>query len=421
MATVPEELFDVIVAAIDPADIDTLRACALTSSSFVFSSQRTIFRRLVIRNGPNPADSCARAPHGTVQQAHSLLTHSPRIAGYVKELKVSVPSAHEDQHLLKQVLYLLSDVTFLLLDGFRCGWPILVPGMVADLCDFISRPKVINLHLWSITDASADFLLTAATSVIGLSLFSVTMDPSDIGRVDMSRNSSRLQVVRALHSDWIFELLFANRFRPSPAGLRAVSVYNYMDVEGVRLLDSTIETLQHLHVFCNVDWTEPEPMELQRFAHLRSLNVHLFLMSKGRLFPKGFSSTIAQIAACPRCELVSVLFDVRSEPTFGLEPDHRVNLEECVDIDNVLGAMDGLLSTSQSLRIIRFALRVFRHDPHWQQTLEIWNSILVPRLGSQIPALAANLSIQFQSTVHRDWDVKSYIEEVAELDQQLGL
>ena len=82
----PQELIDIVFESTDD-DEWTLRSCSLVCSSWLHSSRRHLFRRIVLLPPSCQYNSGSRPPlYG--QRLHNLLDRSPHIATYIRELQL---------------------------------------------------------------------------------------------------------------------------------------------------------------------------------------------------------------------------------------------------------------------------------------------------------------------------------------------
>ena len=174
----PQELFDIIISKL--ADRQwALHTCSLVCRSWVHSSHRHLFHRIVLSpphrsfNGSGDVSYCRRL--------HRLLLSSPHIATYIRELKV-----YEGQELKKQawigsdqtlplVLGLLRDLTRIELR--RLEWNILPLDLRQSICQVLELPSMTSFEMERSDFASmVDFssLLSHAEGLTYLSLAEVT-------------------------------------------------------------------------------------------------------------------------------------------------------------------------------------------------------------------------------------------------------
>jgi hypothetical protein len=174
----PQELFDIIIDKLGDCTW-TLNNCSLVCRSWVHSSHRHLFRRIVLLpprrfyRGSGDVSYC--------QRLHRLLLNSPHISTYIQELQV-----YEGQEVkgrawigsdqtLPLVLGLLRDLTRIELR--RLEWNILPLDLRQSICRVLELPSMTSFEIERSDFASMDDfsrLLSHAEGLTYLSLAEVT-------------------------------------------------------------------------------------------------------------------------------------------------------------------------------------------------------------------------------------------------------
>jgi hypothetical protein len=166
----PQELIDTIIENLGEW---ALRSCSLVCSSWLLSTRRRLFPRIVLvpphNSGPRPL------LYG--QRLHNLLLKSPHIATYIRELELYEGQSIKDlawigsDQSLPLVLGMLKDLTRIELR--RLEWNTLPPALRQSIQNVLALPslqflKMEHSNFASLDDFSA--LLSHAKSLTDLSL-----------------------------------------------------------------------------------------------------------------------------------------------------------------------------------------------------------------------------------------------------------
>ncbi|KAF8209157.1 hypothetical protein K438DRAFT_1811845 [Mycena galopus ATCC 62051] len=167
MTTIPQELVEVILVDFDSVeDKDSLESISLTATNFAGPAQRVLFRSLGL--------DCHKKP-GSLDRAFALLSGSPHIASYVKDLAIQLPlkTTPEPHHLLERLLPQFSQVRRFVLNGVGISWDYLQPGLQLALSTFLLDTSFEKLHLIHISDMPGALIRIAAQTSAVLSLQNV--------------------------------------------------------------------------------------------------------------------------------------------------------------------------------------------------------------------------------------------------------
>ncbi|KAJ6494046.1 hypothetical protein C8R47DRAFT_1118183 [Mycena vitilis] len=167
MADVPQELIDKIVEQVSE---DSLRACSLTATAFVTSSQRRLFRWMSLRDLP------------AYQRTGRLLAASPHLGKYIRFLALGIHQLPRDYELLKDILALLPEIERLSIEGHS----------VADitrnqsLVDLFARPTIRALGLSCVVNVPSSLILRAFSSFEEVLLSSITLAKVEEGEATVT-------------------------------------------------------------------------------------------------------------------------------------------------------------------------------------------------------------------------------------------
>jgi hypothetical protein len=168
----PQELIDTIFENLED-DKWTLRRCSLVCSSWLLSTHRRLFRRIVLL----PLYNSSPRPLFYGQRLHNLLLMSPHIATYIRELELyegqsikGLAWIGSDQSL-PLVLGMLKDLTRIELQ--RLEWNLVPPALRQSIQNVLALPslqflKMEHSNFASLEDFSS--LLSHAKSLTDLSL-----------------------------------------------------------------------------------------------------------------------------------------------------------------------------------------------------------------------------------------------------------
>lgn len=164
---VPQELVDAIVGAVK--DFASLKACSLAAPSLLVPSQRILLRSLTLQSGHETMDP------SNYSEAHTLLTKSPHIAEYVKNLEIRLPAQQkplEDVEILQRVLAKLEKVQHLTIGvNYIRGvhWSRLTPELSSSIISFVTQQKLRSLTVSGLEEIPDDVILRLITSTPRLS------------------------------------------------------------------------------------------------------------------------------------------------------------------------------------------------------------------------------------------------------------
>ncbi|KAJ7493965.1 hypothetical protein FB451DRAFT_1215771 [Mycena latifolia] len=168
---IPQELIDAIVFEVQHTE--SLKACALVSSSFCGPSQRILLCSLTLDN---------RNPRAvSYSAACTRLTESPHLAAYITRcyIKLDAPESRPPLSNLRELLGKLTNVRRFSLRGDPGpqGWDDLAPILI----DFFERQRLLEVHLRFVQRLPPPVLASVVSSVQAVSFWSVQMDRAHNG------------------------------------------------------------------------------------------------------------------------------------------------------------------------------------------------------------------------------------------------
>ncbi|KAJ7668029.1 hypothetical protein B0H17DRAFT_1210181 [Mycena rosella] len=310
MACLPQELVDAIIDRIP--DKTSLKQCALVAPSFLAPSQRRIFRSLSVYRGQSQ-----RRPN--LAAASALLTASPHIASYVRNLLVELPNFILESPSLETVLRALRNLERLVVSGKSVAWNNLEPGARSALFHSVALPSLVRLHLVNVRDVPWA-LIVAATSIPVLSFYAILMDqredPHPLIQHHESSSSPRLRHLilndAGPSTPPICDFLLQSMTPPHTSRIERleIRIVPFSGGYDQRLLAACASTLQYLVI-------DPgaliQSINIPHMPLVRGVEINIFI-DRNRRLPALFPSTLSQLASSmPLLETITLAFVV--EPT----------------------------------------------------------------------------------------------------------
>ncbi|KAJ7745368.1 hypothetical protein B0H16DRAFT_1889430 [Mycena metata] len=318
----PLELVEVIFTGLDTK---SLRTCALLSSSTLESSQRLLFRSVVIDD--------EHVPH-----AQSLLEGSPHIAGYIHDLDVRLSNDTPqwvDLSALGSILTTdkLCNLKSLTLRGEDRDWAKLPSLLQNGLHSFLASTYLHTLNLTHIHGVPPSLIIAALSSVRRLGLYQLTIDAID-NSLD-SHPRSRPPIPRTEHlirrethylegQSFLVDLITVPKGGPAYLeNVRRLAVSMYLEIlpDSLRLIGATANTLRHLELGCggprfttlsvqpliyNTDM--PQPIDLPFLPSLQIIELKVYLGNPVHV-PENLHVAIATFpTTIPAIELIRLTF-----------------------------------------------------------------------------------------------------------------
>ncbi|KAJ7842197.1 hypothetical protein B0H14DRAFT_3456957 [Mycena olivaceomarginata] len=310
LSDLPQELLELIFTALDQ---ESLRACALVSSSLVAPSQRSIFRSLAIR-----------IPDGDIPKAQALLSSAPHVTGYVRELKVRLEDEEalsSQNGVLASILPSFPHLECLSIKGWfgPIRWNHMTLPLQSAVEELMTSSNLRSLDLEEILDIPSSFIVLALSSLRRLGLHSITVQSSEIhipNRPVTLRTEQIILLTQYSNVQSIVDLILPNIPRPGYLDkIRWLVLGMHQDIhaESLRFIASTANTLRRLELRCGVFQT---PLDLPRLPVLRVLELRFFLGSSAGLPPHLYPAVAALPTTVPSIEVLCLTF-------YGAVPDEE--------------------------------------------------------------------------------------------------
>ncbi|KAJ6537269.1 hypothetical protein DFH09DRAFT_1091106 [Mycena vulgaris] len=364
MASVPHELIAAIVDELEH-DRDSLKACSLAAAAFCSPSQRHLFRSMWLHRAnwqfytaqQQALHRGTSIPSGTIRGMAAILSKSPHLASYVRDLTIDLPDSADEDIPLERVLHAVPNVERFVISGLAVRWSDLSPPLASAILDVLARPALDCLHLLNLRDVPTTAILRVLSTVRVLSIHHTTFREDEEGsrgppsaarlqdlisavkvlsihhtavRGDEGGSprppSARLQhLILSTSLPATFALIF------SPHAPRLTNVKKLLlrvDVSGraqtERLLSSISGTLQDLDLDCGELGL---PLNLPHLPALRAITLRMF-RGLARSLPEGFAHTLA---ALPRVTALTLVFSIQNRIAEGdwLTEGALLGLEDC--------------------------------------------------------------------------------------------
>ncbi|KAF7368608.1 hypothetical protein MVEN_00184700 [Mycena venus] len=323
--TIPQELVDSIIGKVDGTE--SLKACSLVCWNFRRPSQRILLRSLTL-DDYTPRYSAA----------YVLLTESPHIARYVRNLTVrltwvaiSAPSDAED--FLRMLEKLTSVDRFAI--AAHCTWDALSP-VVSAVLNLIQRGRLEELHFSFIEKLPRSVLALSLTSVSALSFNHVIVDESTEVPDDGLPAAKTLQTLTLFNCSGLDAVLARQEFRTYLANLRILRLGSHPGFSS-DVMSIAGPTLEHILFDCSGLVFSSPMRSLPPLAKLRSID---FQFPINHFYEDGFTAMLSQLfSTLP--ESVSEISVSDSSPTSPLELQL---LNAATSLDRMLGKRAGRLS-----------------------------------------------------------------------------
>ncbi|KAJ7871182.1 hypothetical protein B0H14DRAFT_3439643 [Mycena olivaceomarginata] len=311
LSDLPQELLELIFTALDQ---ESLRACALVSSSLVAPSQRSIFRSLAIR-----------IPDGDLPKAQALLSSAPHVTGYVRELKIELEGREalsSRNGVLASILPSFPHIECLGIKG-RLGlsveWNDMTLPLQSVIEDSMTSTNLRSLDLEEVLDMPSSFIVLALSSLRRLGLHSITVKPSE-SHVPYPPALQTEEITLRTHYinvKSIVDLILPDIPRPGyldKIRRLVLGMHHEIHPESLRLIAATASTLRHLELRCGEFQI---PLDLPRLPVLRALELKIFLGYSPGLPPHLYPVVAALPTTIPTLEVLRLTF-------YGAPPDEEV-------------------------------------------------------------------------------------------------
>ncbi|KAJ7654292.1 hypothetical protein B0H17DRAFT_1214387 [Mycena rosella] len=322
MATVPHELIAAIVDELED-DRESLKACSMVATAFCPPSQRHLFRSMwlhranwqfytVAQQAPHRGTSI---PSGTIRRVSSLLSESPHLAIYVRDLTIDLPDSADEDVPLEQILQAVLNLERFVISGLFVRWGDLPLPLASAILDIFARPALERLHLLNMQGVPAPAVLRVLSFVRVLSIDHTTFAEEDEGSSESAWPLSAPRLHHLILSTSIpptYALMLSPR---APRLTHLKKVLLRVDISArphaERLLSSIADTLEELELDCG---DLSSPLHLPNLPNLRSLTLRIF-RGLARHLPNGFAQTLS---ALPRIAALTLIFAIQTRLVEGM-------------------------------------------------------------------------------------------------------
>ncbi|KAK7055693.1 hypothetical protein R3P38DRAFT_2600670 [Favolaschia claudopus] len=181
---VPPELVAKIVDELEH-DRASLKACSFVATPFRGPSQRHLLRSIWIHrenwkyysNWQKGLHKGTTVPSGTIKSFSSLLSESPYLAGYIRDLTIDLPDSADEDIPLAGVLQTAPNLERFVISGLSTRWTDLSPALASTILDVFTRPSLSILHLLDIKGIPESEVMRALSAMNIFSLHTTTFEP----------------------------------------------------------------------------------------------------------------------------------------------------------------------------------------------------------------------------------------------------
>ncbi|KAJ7268558.1 hypothetical protein C8J57DRAFT_1509740 [Mycena rebaudengoi] len=324
MSNLPQELIDAILERVE--DSESLKACSLVAGSFLAPSQRSLFRYLRLR-------------YNILKALNALFTASARLASYIRDVQIHIPLLPHHQSTLHSVLRLLPNIARMKIYGDPVLWSDISEELRLTLLNVIARPSFQRLHLLYVHGVPSAFVLWAASSVVVLSLWCITIeDPKSSAVAQPSSLATPLRelfIMYTLENEArVCDLLLNNRAHLAGLERLRIQIDTLSAPYSTRLLAAGGATLRHLEFDQYIPVPHPMPA-LPPMPHVHTVALQVSFPDTGHL-PLHLHHTLTQLAAAlPNLEVITLHCNIWS-PSPPADPPpviHRTKFPHLRQID----------------------------------------------------------------------------------------
>ncbi|KAF8143787.1 hypothetical protein K438DRAFT_1993519 [Mycena galopus ATCC 62051] len=235
MSNLPQELVDMVIDNVNlPEDLEAL---ALVSRPFVAGVQERIFRHLTLSSD---TDTGLAKGSGTLPKLSGILSQSPHLGAYVRDLHINLDLGSSDIHvLLASTLQLLRGVSrtaITYIRGCHWSWSWWTDEMRAALIHLLCLPTMRFLALIRCTNVPATIIRHAMASYeeVALEVSGVDLHPVEFVRPGHGKSLKRLVLLldyRAGHNLDFHDLMVSAEVTAASAHLKHLDVDLLDDVD----------------------------------------------------------------------------------------------------------------------------------------------------------------------------------------------
>ncbi|KAJ7741159.1 hypothetical protein DFH07DRAFT_1064026 [Mycena maculata] len=322
MTSIPQELVAAIVDELED-DRPSLKACSVVTSAFCAPSQRHLFRSMWLHREnwhhyspwQQALHKGTTVPSGTIRRGSSLLSESPHLATYIRDLTIDLPESANEDTPLEHVLREVSNLERFVISGMMVRWDELPSSLASAVLDVIARPTLNSLHFLYVHNVPPATMRDALSSMRVLSIHHTLLGFED--------NQDEAETTGPPPAASRLEYLLLNMSLPSTYSLiLAPNACQFTKVTRLLvrmgdlstglaygILSSVAGTLMELELDCGV---LDSPLNLEwnsiSLPNLRTMKLRISLGLRRRL-PDGFAGTLIGL---PRSTSITILFAVKN-------------------------------------------------------------------------------------------------------------
>ncbi|KAJ7022141.1 hypothetical protein C8F04DRAFT_1402503 [Mycena alexandri] len=353
MSNLSQELVDMVIDNVDlPKDLEAL---SLVSRPFVAGTQARIFRHLTLSSDTGTG---LFKRSGTLPKLSAILSRSPHLGAYVRDLHINLDLGRSDIHvLLAPTLQLLKGVSrtaITYIRGCHWSWSSWTDEMRAALIDLLCLPTMRFLALVRCTDVPATIIRHAMASYeeVVLEVSGIDFHAVEFVRPSHGKSLKRLVLLldyRAEDNPDFHDLMVSAELTASSAHLK------HLDVDLLDDVDLVTKHAVSAEIFTMNCYYFPE-FALPANPALRSVNINAHPRMEVIYTLREVLRFIARLpSAAPKLEFLAI-----SIFGFGRDTWRSVSLPPSSDADDAL--MELL-----NLRNMRFS--VGRKAPEFEERL----------------------------------------------------
>ncbi|KAJ7819740.1 hypothetical protein B0H13DRAFT_2452622 [Mycena leptocephala] len=327
---IPQEIIDSILGEVD--DVGSLKSCALVAPEFCQPSQRILLRSLTVESGYKDSDP------SNYTAVFRLLSESPHIAVYIRELTIQLPVGHtalQDIETLRWILAKMTEVqhctlTVKYIQDTR--WSSLHPTLSSSILDFITKQRLRSITLACLQDITLPVLRRLITSTSRLHCAFLGGDPQGKRLQDVERPCPPSLDCLILDSDsrYVTDLLA----RPeSEARTRKLNRLAVTYANSMVFIRRAAATLQHIRLNCaGVDiQSEIIPFEVPLPA-LRFIEIALNFWNRDEPWLIDLISRILTSNSTATIEEVIVTYGIYQSPPVDISESFQSFLTKLEDL-----------------------------------------------------------------------------------------
>ncbi|KAJ7142407.1 hypothetical protein C8R44DRAFT_846451 [Mycena epipterygia] len=248
---------------------------------------------------PQALHQRAGTPSGAIEKISALLTESPHLASYVRDLTIDLPDSAAEDMALQRVLKAVPNLERFVISGLSMRWDALSPGLAAIILDVLAQPVLDHLHLLSMRDVPAHAILSALSTMRVLSIHHTSFneaEPPAISRPPTTPRLEHLIFATGLPSTYEFIL---SPYAPRLTNVKKLFLLDDMvcRLHAERLLSSIGGTLECLELDYGI-LSRSSMLNLPHLPNLRSLTLLIFCGFRKRL-PEELAGALAALPPTP--------------------------------------------------------------------------------------------------------------------------